>query len=144
MKEKNWKVALSEARTLKKKGIEMLYDRVKLLVDVFNDAAFIAQCEEDGTEPFDILDDALSDIGHGFRTMKAVMNEYPNKTDWVRHDLRNLMAMAVEKHRKASDPKDRVDWKALAERYKAECEVLRNEIESMRKTLEVIATARCA
>ena len=144
MARKKWELALREARELRKKGSEILYERVVLLNQCFDDPDFRAWCDEQGTNGADYLDEELSDWAVDFMTLRAVLQSHPSREEWVKHNIRELIAMAIEsaKHAKGDDAKPRQSWKARCSELEKECERLRAELASLQKTLEIVVSAK--
>lgn len=140
-----WAVALEQQRKLRKKGSEMLFDRVKLLVKCYEDQEFRNWVASQETNEYDFLDEELSDTAASFLTLKAVMDEHPKREDWVRHNIRDLIALVLEAERekKKRDGDHRISWKERALAAEKECERLRAELESTKKSLEIVASAKC-
>jgi hypothetical protein len=140
-----WEKKLHEARELRKRGAAVLYQRVALLVVVYEDAEFRRYHADAGTNELDFLDEELSDTAANFLTLKAVYDSHPQEADWVKHNVRDLIALAMQK---PGTPKDnvapRVSWKDRAEAAERECERLRAELASIKESLGIVASARCA
>lgn len=144
--EKTWEVKMHEAREMRKKGAGLLYDRVALLIACYEDDEFRAWHETNGTNELDFLDEELSDTAVGFLTFRAVMNSYPKRTEWITHNIRELIALTIaaesEKKKRDGDEK-RISWKERALSAEAECERLRAEIANMKESLGIVASAKC-
>ena len=146
-KTKKWEVNMHEARELRKKGAGLLYDRVALLIACYDDKEFRAWHEANGTNELDFLDEELSDTAVGFLSLKAVMASNPNREDWIKHNVRDLIAttMAAEAESKKRDREDtRISWKQRALAAEAECERLRGEVANMKESLGIVASAKCS
>jgi hypothetical protein len=144
--EKTWEIKLHDQRQLKKKSAGMLFDRVALLIACYDDAEFRAWHEQQGTNELDFLDEELSDTAVGFLTFRAVMNSYPKRDEWIKHNVRELIALTIaaenEKKKRDGDEK-RVSWKERALAAEAECERLRAELANMKESLGIVASAKC-
>ena len=146
-KTKKWEVNMHEARELRKKGAGLLYDRVALLIACYDDGEFRAWHEANGTNELDFLDEELSDTAVGFLSLKAVMASNPNREDWIKHNVRDLIAttMAAEAEGKKRDRDDtRISWKERALAAEAECERLRAKVETMTESMMAVASAKCS
>jgi len=144
--EKKWEAKMHEARGLRKKGAGQLYDRLVLMIECYDDPAFRAWHEAAGTNDLDFLDEELNDTGHGFLDFRGVMAEYPKREDWIKHNIRQLIALTMKAEadaRKRDGVKDGVKWKARALAAEAECERLRGELASMKESLGIVASAKC-
>lgn len=146
-KQKKWEVRMHEQRGLRKRGAEMLYDRVTLLVECYEDQEFRAWCAESGTNELDFLDEELSDTAATFMTLRSVLLANRDRGSWVKHNIRDLIAdvMEAESAKGADETKStaRMSWKARAIQAEAECERLRAEIASMKESLGIVAGAKC-
>lgn len=125
----NWKSRLNEQRDLQKKGAELLYQRVRLLVAIYDDQEFRDWCADSETDEVEYLDNELSDVACEFMTLKAVLKEHPDESAWVSRNLRELIAEVLEgKRRKRAEESPRVSWKEKAIAAEKECERLRAEL----------------
>jgi hypothetical protein len=122
-----WRIKINEARELRKKGSELLYDRVALLAACYDDADFRQWHVDEGTNELDYLDEELSDVAATFLTMKAVLDANPNKEDWIRHNVRDLIALVLDSQKV---PRERQvpSWKEKCLAAEKECERLRAEL----------------
>jgi hypothetical protein len=127
---------MHEARELRKKGSELLFDRVTLLNECYEDEDFRAWHAEHGTNELDFLDDELSDTAASFLTLRAVLKAFPDRNDWVKHNIRDMMAEAIESDKK---PRERLtpSWKEKCIAAEKECERLRAENASLKETLRL-------
>lgn len=149
---KNWRVAMDNQRKLKKKGAEVLYDRVALCIQCYGDDEFREWCDEQGTNEIDYLDDELSDTAASFLTLRAVMEHHPKKDEWVKHNIRDLIAVVLseqKKQRKDEGDSPKFSWKERAikaerecEALRMECERLRAEVDQLKELLGIVATGR--
>ena len=142
-----WESAMSRQRELKRRGAELLYDRVKLLCEVYDDAEFHDWCRENGMSDLEYLDAELSDVACEFMTLKAVFVSHPNVEDWVGGDIRKLIAAAMEMTKSPNPPREGQSWKARAleaekevERLKMEVEKLESTVAELRNCLTVVAS----
>lgn len=145
--QKKWEMKVHEQRTIRKNCAELLYDRVKLLSECYDDAEFRRYHADEGTNELDFLDDELSDTAASFLTLRAVMTEYPNREDWSRHNIRDLIAQILDaesERRKREGEEKRIPWKERALAAEAECDRLRAKIQCYEETLGIVAGAKCA
>ncbi len=141
----NWRTALDQQRKLKARGAELLWDRVKLLVQCYDDEDFRAWVFDQGSNELDYLDEELSDVAASFLTLAAVLKQYPNKEDWVRHNIRELIALVLdaERDKRKAEADPRISWKERALAAEREIERLKAEVAGLKKSLEIVAGARC-
>lgn len=141
----SWRLALDKQRKLRKRGAEVLWERVKLMVQCYEDEEFRSWVFGQGTNPEKFMDEELKDTGWEFSTLSSVFRECPEKEDWLANDFRVLIAQAKAKQRKEREVEtDKIKWKARALAAEKECERLRAELDSLKKSLEIVAGAKCA
>jgi len=140
-KAKKWELKMHEARELRKKGSELLFDRVSLLAECYNDEDFRAWHAEHGTNELDFLDGEVSDTATTFLTLHAVLLTYPDRDSWVKHNIRDLIAEVMELDKK---PRERnvPSWKEKCIAAEKECERLRVENASLKETLSLCVGAK--
>jgi len=139
--EVEWSQLMSEQRQLKKQGISLLYQRIKLLIECYNNKGFLSHCVERGVNDIDVLDSELEDIAVGFLTMKAVFESYPKEEDWQRHSIRDLIAEVLNSQKRERDKSDKLSWKERALAAERECERLRAELDAIKESLRIVSTA---
>jgi hypothetical protein len=145
-KKSKWEVKMHEARELRKQGAGLLFDRVSLLVACYEDDEFRSWHADNGTNELDFLDEELSDTAVGFMTFRSVLAAYPSRDDWLRHNVRELIALTIEAEnegKKRERDQARPSWKERALAAEAECERLRAEIANMKESLGIVAAAKC-
>lgn len=146
-KQKKWEMKVHEQRAIRVHCAELLYDRVKLLCECYDDSEFRRYHEDMGTNELDFLDDELSDTAASFLTLKAVMIAHSEKEEWNKHNIRDLIALVLkaEEDRKQREGEEkRVSWKERALAAERECERLRAELANMKESLGIVAGAKCA
>lgn len=137
---KKWELKMHEARELRKQGSELLFDRVNLLTECYEDADFRAWHESNQTNDLDFLDGELSDTAATFLTLHAVLMKYPDRESWIKHNIRDLIAEVIELDKK---PRERnvPSWKEKCIAAEKECERLRVENASLKETLSLCVGA---
>lgn len=141
---KKWETKLNEARELRKRGSELLFDRVVLLVDCYEDDAFRAWCSETETNEVDYLDTELNDTAATFMTLKAVLHHYPVRDEWVKHNIRDLIAQVLSEQAEATKRERETavpTWKERALAAEKEVERLRAKVEQLEESLQIVAGA---
>lgn len=141
---KKWETSMQEQRKLKKKGAEMLHQRATLLLDCYNDAEFRQWCYDADTNELDVLDGELEDVVVGFLTLKAVLDKYPCQETWASRNIRELIAEAMESDRRDRGSPKRISWKERCLAAERECERLRAEVSSLKKSLKTSGKSRAA
>lgn len=141
---KKWELKLKEARDLRSKGASMLFDRVSLLVECYNDPSFRKWHADNNLNELDVLDKEVSDVsGSTFLTVKAVFERFPDREDWVQSGFRDLTAkLMLEK--KVDKQSTRVSWKDRALVAERENERLKAEIAQLKESIGIVAGAKCA
>lgn len=137
----NWQSRLKKARKLRKQGSEVLYERINLLCQCYEEEGFREWCETQGVNDIDYLDEELNDTAATFLTLKAVLAEHPRREDWVQNNIRDLIAKAIEaeKSRMKANEIHRVSWKQRAIEAERECERLRAELRGLKESLASFA-----
>lgn len=123
----NWRVKMKDQRAKKKQGIQLLFDRVKLLIEIKSDPEFLSDCESRNVEPLDEIENEVSDVGHPFGVLESVMTRYPKKADWSKK-LTVLIAEIIEKQKRG--PINRPKYKDVATRQEKTIEKLQQELKS--------------
>ena len=141
---------LAKARELRAAATQHHYDRVKLLVEVFDDRDWRVHVNAlDDLKAGEALDCEVSDLGFEFLQLRAVYQRFPNVTDWQQDLLVTLYQTVLdEKTRpeRSAVRKRRVitkaEHKVVEEKaHRLECQVrqlrpLQSEVESLRERLE--------
>jgi hypothetical protein len=133
---KKWEQKMNQQRELRKRGSEVLYERVHLLVEVYNDIRFREWCEECKVVDLDYLDEEVSDVATNFLTLKAVLDTYPDVESWKKHNIRDLLAEALSASKSDRKEREKISWKERCLAAERECERLRAELELTQKILE--------
>lgn len=130
-----WQDRLDSQREMKRRGLKLLYQRVKLLVEIYDDESFHKWCESEGVTDIEFLDSELSDVGMDFMTLRAVFDAYPREAHWINGDIRQMVATVVEqskeKRKKERGERETISWKDRCLRAEEECERLRGEVEHL-------------
>lgn len=103
-----YKHKLIRAKELQGNACAILYDRISLLVEVYNDPQFHEFENLDEFTAASRLDAYLTDVAENFITLKAVLELFPERETWEKRTFRELLAhargVAEEKRRKAREP----------------------------------------
>lgn len=92
MSKAKWLLRINQARELRKQGAAILFQRVSLLNECYENEDFRAWCAANNHVDLGFLDAELEDVACDFLTLKAVLANYPAETDWKKNNLRNMMA----------------------------------------------------
>ena len=104
----SWRTKLKKTRTLKHKGLALIYERVKLYRDIFNDEAFHDACATEGSDPteklsLEVADLPCADIGVYF----SLLDEFPDKSHWQDTTLERMIATIQEQARQQREAQRR-------------------------------------
>jgi len=92
-----WKQKLLQAREMRDNARAIAYDRVKLLMEVYDDADFRLEYGNRSTEKLAaILDDYVDDLDYDFLDLAAVMRQFPNREDWQTTKLSRLYQQMID------------------------------------------------
>ncbi len=141
---KKWESKMNEQREMKKKGAAVLYHRVKLLVECYDDKQFLAWCDESRIDALDYLDRELEDTVSDFLSLRAVYEQFGKEEDWQRLGVRAMIAEVLDCSRKDREVIKRGAWKDRAIAAEKECERLRAEIEKLREIVEILQGRKAA
>lgn len=94
-----------------------LWERAKSLIEVFNDADFrLSAGYFNDVDMYQKLDDELSDFpGVMFYQLQFVMRRYPDKQQWERSDLTEMLAQAMLESQQVAE-RERAERKACKTR----------------------------
>lgn len=112
----SWTQKLAAQRDLRSKGAAMIWERMKILMEVYKDDEFLGHCEENERNAIDLLDDEVADTCTDFLSLKATIECFPDQAQWQRERLDQLVAKAIEMRRK-KDARDREPVPSWKERY---------------------------
>ena len=103
---KPYKRLLIQAKNLQANAKANVYKRVKLLVQVFDDADFRIDYGADDFVLAGILDQYIADIGWGFMELRSIIEHFPDEADWKTGRLSKMHDEVVKARRaKAADDK---------------------------------------
>lgn len=94
---KNWEKLHGQAIKMLGDAKASLYDRGKVLSQVFDDPEFKADMAKQGRRPTQVLDAALTDTFVDFTELNGLLKVFPKRADWKNGDLRS-MREALIKH----------------------------------------------
>lgn len=96
-KRSGYKKKLINVSELKASGIERLHERVKLLVEVFEDHDFRTDINGDDFAMSAALDKYVDDCALSFLELRSVLQSFPDPDEWKKTSLRQLYANAVSR-----------------------------------------------
>lgn len=142
-----YKELLLQAKSLMRKGAESLFDRAKILVEVFDDAAFRADHGMyDDAQLAEQLDAYLQDTKWRFAELRLMLSFCSDRKRWSTGKLRDLYdeALAAKRPAPQEEPRHRrtatvAELEAAEDRVKHEAAVsrqLRAQLESEAKQRE--------
>ena len=91
-----WEAKLKRVDDLIARSNASLYDRVKLLVEIWEDPDFLAHHYGDIDRAEAMLDTKLGDYGIGFFEAQSLLKHFPQRPHWVGNALRVMLAKALE------------------------------------------------
>ncbi len=146
-----WKKKLAQAKDLRKQAAALIYDRVSLLVAVFDDPDFLADEGLDQLSAARRLDAEVADVCAGFLELKATLEFYPDRKQWIGRNLQLMVAEVMEAEDKAHaanhEPRKRAKRHTKAEfesleserdRLKIQVADLKSENDAMREEIGAI------
>lgn len=90
-----WSQKIARHNELRATGRALLFDRVSLLCDVYEDAEFRVHCAENKQDPGQLLSDLCEDILPGeyfaFMILRNVKNQFPDRKDWESKGIHKLV-----------------------------------------------------
>lgn len=89
-KRKKWESLYEEALQMAREGRGSLYDRVRVLVRVFEDTQFKADMMQRGTAPGVFLNEAVNETFTTFTELYALLKAFPEKSQWAGGNLRQM------------------------------------------------------
>lgn len=131
---KAYKRRLLEEAELRQHGTTVLYDRVRLLVSVFDDQEFRDELDLDDVQASEWLDKKVNDTCTTFGVLRRVFEVFPDKEHWTTRNIRTLIAEVRDYDkttRRAAQDKPVARQRTTAEDYrrlKQECERLKKEL----------------
>jgi hypothetical protein len=132
MSTKNWRTKLNLARDLKKRGIQLLFERMTVLAQVHDDPEFRAWCAAENRDLYNELDHDVDDTAATFMTLKAVLDHFPNREDWQTKGLPTMIAEIQVKQRAERKPRETVSHKQRADDAEKLVEQLQDEVDRLR------------
>lgn len=127
-------IAASELRT---QGRAALFQRAKLLVEVFEDRDFRADNEQfDDLKAAELLDTYLEDTAATFLEIRAILQTFPTLEQWEGKTIRQLYESALESSRANTDEKTRVAPRRVTIKQFEEEQLARKEAEAETRNLK--------
>lgn len=121
----DWKLLLKRANELRALGAETLFERVGVLIAVYESPSYREYCMAQEIRREELLDAELSDItDRPFLTVKSVYERNPDADIWKRHGFRYLLNEWLDDTKKP---------KKQGRSYKKEYEALQEELERLRE-----------
>jgi hypothetical protein len=95
-----WEQKLLKVDDLVARSNGTLYDRIKLLAEVWADGEYLAFHAGDMDAAEEMLDAKLGDYGIGFMEALAAFKHFPKRAHWVDTPIRQMLAEALEAERR--------------------------------------------
>lgn len=97
---RGYKLKLLQARQMRDDSRATIYDRVSLLVEVYNDAEFRAEHGNRSTEKLvGILNDYVDDLAYDFLDLAAILRHFPDRAIWQSTKLSRMYSQMIESHK---------------------------------------------
>ena len=90
-----WEIKMNKQREMKRDGAGLLFDRMQLLIECYNDPEFKTWCQQNNDSRVDFLNRELEDVGQEFLHMKTLTDRFPNREDWVGTSVRKMTAQVI-------------------------------------------------
>tara|TARA_R100001086_G_scaffold245991_1_gene177644 strand:- start:158 stop:601 length:444 start_codon:yes stop_codon:yes gene_type:complete len=135
----NWKMKLKQAREMRVSASEALFERVKLLVEIFESDDYQQYCRDEQLDEMAELDGAVDDFSGSFATVMAVYKMNPDQDAWRKHGYRYLLAEYRQELADNRPKKERINWRHRYEEAQNTIIMLQGQVKSLReqvKTLE--------
>jgi hypothetical protein len=154
--EKPWIALMNRARDLQQAGRANLHERVTILVQVFENVDWREEQYSRGVAHDDeavaaLLNEYVEDSHHEFLQLRAVLQRFPNASDWAACPVSRLLAEALAPGRDKQAPPTKRKTATLADlnaakirakeaetkaaRSRADCETARTQVETAREAI---------
>lgn len=90
-----WEIKMNKQRELKKEGAGLLFDRMQLLIECYNDERFKEWCRDNNDTRVEYLNRELSDIGQEFLHLKTLVDHFPKRDQWTAKSVREMTAAVM-------------------------------------------------
>lgn len=132
-----WKEKLTVVKNMRKNAAGLIYERVKLLVEIYHDPQFLEDEGLDEFSAYDRLNDEVADVCATFRQLKEAIEFYPERRQWETRRIDLLVADAIaanEQQAKDLQPPRRHNriTKAMYEELERERDALKAQLERLR------------
>ncbi len=118
---RKWKKLLQDAKTQAKRGLTCLYRQTVMLVEIFDDAEFRADCNlRDDHEAANWFDIEFPNSPLKFLEMRAILEAFPKEQEWRKQSLQDMFASI--KPGKPAEAAQRTRKGVKLAEYKAACE----------------------
>lgn len=101
MAKAKWELLMTKIDALISESNASLYDRSVLLKQVWDDPAFLDFHNRDIDQAESHLNEKLGDYGVTIFDCLSLLKHFPEKLDWAKGNLRDMLAVALDKERQA-------------------------------------------
>lgn len=130
MPKANWRKRLEEARELAKQGAALTFDRITILAEIYQDPAFLNDCDRRGVDPIEEINDEVADTAMTFTTLRSMLAEFPRREDWLNRRLQDMAASIIVNRREVDNKKPReAGWKQRFEELQEQYDALERKFE---------------
>lgn len=127
-----WSQKMSQTRQMRSEGASLLYDRVKLYEEIYEDDEYRDNCLAREVNPEDELDHECADTCCTFLELLAVMESFPRQSQWTGGHLKVMLAetLAVQSRSTtaARAKRNTKNWKEIAAEREREIVALREQL----------------
>lgn len=106
-----WQSLMVKADKVAKDGKGSLWERVKLLSQVFDDPQFKEAMETEGKKPGLVMNDKVADTFTNFAELYAMLKKFPTKEEWATGDLPRMRDQMrdklIDEQKKKNLPKEK-------------------------------------
>lgn len=95
-KKMQWKELLKKHDALRRNGNANVYDRVKLLSQIFNDPGYNADMLKQGKDKRELLDACLDELCINITEALVILKMFPRREQWVGGSLREMKLRTIQ------------------------------------------------
>lgn len=105
-KTKKWERLYAQAEKMASENRGHIYDRIKLLVEIYKDQTYQHDAAARNLHPTQYLDRLVSDTFADFQELNTLYLEFPTREQWESMGIREMRQVAAEKARMARKARD--------------------------------------
>lgn len=124
----NWKEMIVEAKRLMSVAGNLAFERATVLVALYNDNEFRADCAQRRVNPEDELDALADGINASFLELRELLVHYPSKGQWSAGRLRLMYDKMVKDIRTVRDATKPRDTRPEVDKLREQIRLLQKEL----------------